>query len=148
MDDVSTTADVFLGSLSAVAQKPNKTTFLDRFLMALTAQAVDTKSPTAVGKFLGVNKQTADRWLKGGEPLPEMLYVIADKTKVNARWLARDDVPMTSPVELTAEETNTIVQIYRVLAKNPKALRRWLREGHELVEISTPVGAENPYGKA
>lgn len=112
--------------------------FLERFKDALTVAAVDTKSPTAVGRFLGVNKQTADRWLQGGEPTPAMLYLIADKAKVSARWLALEDVPMAPQLDLSEEEREAIEEIYRVLLKrSPKTLRKWLRDGHELVELTT-----------
>lgn len=122
------------------------TTFLDRFKAALTAQGVDTKSPTAIGSFLGVNKQTVDRWLKGGEPGPEMLFLIADKTKVDARWLATNKGSMTPRLELSPTEVNAIEQIYRQL--KPAVLRKWIRDGHELVEISTPSSAANPFSRA
>lgn len=150
MDALSTTADVFLCRLSPVGQKPSKTTFLERFSAALTVHmGADASSPTEVGKFIGVRKQTAARWLSGkGEPGPAMLFRIADKTKVSARWLALDDVPMQPQIELSSDERETITQIFRVLQRNPKALRKWIRDGHELVEMSTPVGPGNPFSKA
>ena len=131
-----------------MAQKAHETTFLERFNAALTVHlGADAMSPTKVGEFLGVNKQTAARWLAGGKPTPPMLYRIADKTQVNARWLIADEGTMEPPLTLSQEENDAIVQIFRVLKRNQKALRKWLRDGHELVELSTPASPNNPYGK-
>lgn len=132
-----------------MAQKVHKSTFLERLTIALTVHlGADAGSPTEVGRFLGVRKQTAARWLGGGEPGPAMLYRIADKTKVNPRWLAEDGlIPMEPQLELSPEEHNAITGIYRVLQRNPKALRKWIRDGHELVEMSVPASPESPFSK-
>jgi transcriptional regulator with XRE-family HTH domain len=147
VDDMSTPADVVFVTLSCVAKDPIKTTFLERLNGALTAMTVDTKSPTEVGKFLGVNKQTAARWLAGGEPSIGMLFKIADKLKVNPRYLAEGTLPIEPEPRLDPREYEAVTQIFRVLAKhNKKALDEWLRSGRKLVELTTPTGAENPYG--
>lgn len=144
VDDTSIPADDFFCSLDLMG----KTTFLERFHAALTQAAVDWKSPTAVGSALGLNKQTVDRWLKGGEPTPAMLYLIADKLRCSPRWLATGEGGMAQAPNLTQEEADVIKQIYRPLASHPKALRRWIKDGHELVEITTSAGAANPFAKA
>lgn len=146
MDDMSTTADGFFCSLPLMSTKSDTTTFLERFTAALTAQGIDTKSPTGVGRFLELNKQTVARWLDGGEPSPEMLFHIADKTHTDARWLATGKGGMTQQVELSPDELEAITQIYRNL--QGKALRKWIRDGHELVEMSAPVGSANPFARA
>lgn len=128
-----------------MAESKHKSNFAERFKDALTAAGIDNKSPTAIGEFLGVRKQTVAQWLNRGEPKPAMLFRIADKTKVEARWLALGHPPMEKQEQLKPEEMAAVKQIYRVLG--PKALRIWLRDGHELVEISAPVGPDNPYGE-
>lgn len=137
-------ADGFLGSLDSM----RKTTFLERFQAALTQAAVDWKSPTDVGRALGLNKQTVDRWLKGGTPSAEMLFPIADRLKCSPRWLGTGEGTMNQNPKLSPEEYDLLIQIYRPLSGHPKALRKWIKDGHELVEITTSAGAANPFAKA
>jgi transcriptional regulator with XRE-family HTH domain len=51
-------------------------------------------SQTAVAKALGYTKQTVDRWFGTGEPKPAQIYNIADRWKVDARWLATGEGDM------------------------------------------------------
>lgn len=53
-------------------------------------------SQTAIGRALGVKKQTADRWMGDGQPAADTLFAVADKLRQlgaplpysDARWLA------------------------------------------------------------
>lgn len=62
-------------------------TFKERLQQA-AAHAKVTWGQTAIATSLGFRKQTVDRWFDTGEPKPEQLFAIADKWKVDARWLA------------------------------------------------------------
>ncbi len=44
------------------------------------------QSPLA--DYLGVQKQNVDSWMKGGLPRADQIFKMADKFKVDARWLA------------------------------------------------------------
>jgi transcriptional regulator with XRE-family HTH domain len=127
-----------------MAEINKEKTFLDRLKAALARKGQDYYSPTSVGEFFGVNKQTAARWLAGGEPNVSMLFVIADKLEVSPRWLAVNEGPMSS-TQITDEESAMVEQIYRQLSG--KARAKWLRDGHELVELTTPKGVHNPFRK-
>lgn len=72
-----------MGSVSCFADM----TFKDR-LQKAAAHAKVNWGQTAIAASLGFRKQTVDRWFDTGEPKPEQLFVIADKWKVDARWLA------------------------------------------------------------
>lgn len=43
---------------------------------------------SAIARYLGVQKQNVDSWMKGGLPRADQLFAIADKFQVDARWLA------------------------------------------------------------
>ncbi len=45
-------------------------------------------SQTAISAYLGVTKQNVDGWMKGTLPRADQLWEIADKFKVDPRWLA------------------------------------------------------------
>ncbi len=45
-------------------------------------------SQSAIAAHLGVTKQHADNWMKGTLPRADQLWQIADKFKVDPRWLA------------------------------------------------------------
>lgn len=45
-------------------------------------------SQTAIAACLGVTKQHVDSWMKGTLPRADQLWEIADKFKVDPRWLA------------------------------------------------------------
>lgn len=44
-------------------------------------------SQTAIARSLGISKQTVDQWMAEVRPSAEMIYLIADKWKVEPRWL-------------------------------------------------------------
>lgn len=45
-------------------------------------------SQTSIAAYLGVTKQNVDSWMKGTLPRADQLCDIADKFKVDPRWLA------------------------------------------------------------
>lgn len=141
VDHPSIGVDPFFCNIGTVSKTP----FLDRLKAALTAAAVDWKSPTRVGDAIGVNKQTAARWLGGGEPSPDMLYRIADALRCSPRWLATGEGAMRPATKFSLDEADLIVQIYRPLSKHPTALQKWISEGNQLVAITTEAGAANPF---
>lgn len=51
-------------------------------------------SQTAIANSLGIRKQTVDRWFSGYEPRPAMLFHMADRWGVDARWLATEEGEM------------------------------------------------------
>ena len=53
--------------------------------------------PTSVARSLGFPKQTVHRWFDKGEPKPAQLFTIADKWRVSARWLAKEEGDMLAP---------------------------------------------------
>lgn len=67
--------------------------FNDRLREAARHAGVDW-SQTAVAKALGYTKQTVDRWFGTGEPKPAQIFNIADRWKVDPRWLATGDGDM------------------------------------------------------
>jgi transcriptional regulator with XRE-family HTH domain len=63
--------------------------FRERFQRAAAYAKVEW-SPTAIGASLTLNKQTVARWMdekNPGEPSGATLFKIADRWKVDARWL-------------------------------------------------------------
>jgi transcriptional regulator with XRE-family HTH domain len=71
---------------------------------------------TSLGAFLGVSKQTAERWMGEGQPASDRLFDIADRLGVDARWLATgsgDMLPKPSSSDLTAMEAQLMDQYRR-----------------------------------
>lgn len=64
--------------------------FRDRLKKAAELSGVEW-SPTAVARALGYPKQTVHRWFNKGQPKPAEVFRIADKWKVNARYLATEE---------------------------------------------------------
>jgi hypothetical protein len=88
--------------------------FRDRLRKAAAYAEVDY-SPTAIGKSLGIAKQTVHPWMRAGEPRAEIIFRIADLWKVNARWLATEKGAMvreTPSAGLTRDE-HEILRRYR-----------------------------------
>ena len=71
-------------------------TFQTRFQEAARYAGVEF-SPTAIGRSLGVSKQTAQYWMTTGEPKAAMIFRIADSWNVDARWLATGQGSITPP---------------------------------------------------
>lgn len=61
--------------------------FPKRLKMACQLRNVEY-SQTAIGKSLGLGKQTIDRWMAGTLPRADNIFLIADKWALNPRWLA------------------------------------------------------------
>lgn len=118
---------------------PKKTplpdTFQDRLRDALLPKGVNAKSPTEVGRFFGVNKQTADQWLKTGTVSSKYLFNVVDKLDVSARWLILGGDHVSKAVRLEPEEVEVIEEIYRKL--KPSARAKWVRDGRELLALTT-----------
>jgi transcriptional regulator with XRE-family HTH domain len=72
-------------------------------LKKATARAGIEWSQTAIGKALGVSKQTADRWMGDGQPAADTIFKVADALKVDARWLATEEGLMVATQEQDAE---------------------------------------------
>jgi hypothetical protein len=54
-------------------------------------------SPTAIGESLGVTRQKAYLWMTAGEPRAAAVFNIADRWRVDARWLATGRGSMLPP---------------------------------------------------
>lgn len=54
-------------------------------------------SQTRLAEYFGTKKQTVDGWMRGSEPLATMLFSVADKLGVDARWLATGEGSMLPP---------------------------------------------------
>jgi len=61
-------------------------TFKDRLRKAAHYAGVEC-SQTAIGRSLGTNKQTVDRWFGGSVPRPAMIFHIANTWRVDARCI-------------------------------------------------------------
>jgi hypothetical protein len=81
------------GTLSSFADM----TFRERFQRAAAYAKVEW-SPTEIGRALGRPKQTVARWMGTSVPPAEDLFLIADRWKINARWLATGDGSMVERV--------------------------------------------------
>lgn len=85
-------------------------TFQLRFQEAASYAGIEF-SPTAIGRSLGVSKQTAQYWMTTGEPKAAMVFRIADTWTVDARWLATGQGTMLPPPGgqgLSADEVEMI----------------------------------------
>ena len=67
--------------------------FNERLRDAATYAGVEY-SQTVIANSLGIKKQTVDRWFSGYEPRPAMIFHIADRWGVDARWLATEEGEM------------------------------------------------------
>jgi transcriptional regulator with XRE-family HTH domain len=96
------------------------TEFPDRLAQAATHAKVE-HSPTALGKFLGVNKQTAATWMSGSLPRADKLFEYADRFGVDARWFAtgQGDMLARAPLEGLPAEEASLLDRYR------SSDRRW-----------------------
>lgn len=112
-------------------------------LKRLAAYARDKKIRNPVR-----SRQTVYTWLAGqGEPKTAHLFFLAAALGVNAEWLGTGEGDMSVNFRLEPQEKDAVLRIYRPLAKSPKALTKWIKDGHELVEISTFASTANPFAK-
>lgn len=121
--------------------------FSERFKKACDRAGIEW-SQTAIGKALGVSKQTADRWMGNGQPSADTLFGLADKLRAKGvpppfsdpRWLATgENVAMAGVIgpdgdkygDLSGEE-RALVASYR------KADPRWQLSLRLLAALADP----------
>ena len=78
-------------------------------------------SPTAIGRSLGVSKQTAQYWMTTGEPKAAMVFRIADTWTVDARWLATGQGSMLPPPSGPGLSSDEVEMIRRYRKAEPRA---------------------------
>lgn len=109
-----------------------KTTFVERLHDAMVQQGLD--GPVQLGKRLGVNKQTASKWIRGETTIlaASDLFLIADGLKVSPRWLWTGSGPIT-PVAHPTPDEEVVIRLYRTL---PKGWRdAWVDEGRKTLKL-------------
>ena len=94
-------------------------TFQSRFQEAAAYAGVEF-SPTAIGRSLGVSKQTAQYWMTTGEPKAAMIFRIADTWTVDARWLATGQGTMLPPPGGPGLSSDEIEMIRRYRKAEPR----------------------------
>lgn len=110
-------------------------TFADRLKEACALRGVPY-SQTDIGKFLGVSKQTVDRWFNGSEPRPALVFAIADKLRVNPRWLATGEGSM---LQLQGGVENLTPQELELLDRYRRADPQWKRSISTLIKRASVV---------
>ena len=101
------------------------------------------KGPTALGRLVGMDRQTVHRWIQGTNRMqPENLFTCADALNISARWLATDIGAVTREEAITPDESAALA-IFRTLPV--KAREKWIRDGNELVELLSDRSAANPF---
>lgn len=103
--------------------------FADRLREAAAYAGIEY-SQTAIAKSLGISKQTVDRWFSGGEPRPIMIFHIADRWKVDPRWLATDEGSMFPRYPASALTTQELELLERYRQADPQ----WKRSLSMLVK--------------
>lgn len=93
--------------------------FQSRFQEAAAYAGVEF-SPTAIGRSLGVSKQTAQYWMTTGEPKAAMVFRIADTWTVDARWLATGQGTMLPPPGGPGLSADEIEMIRRYRKAEPR----------------------------
>lgn len=110
--------------------------FRERLKEAAKAAGVEYRQ-SAIGRALGISKQTVDMWMNDGRPSPELLYKIADTWKINPRWLAIEEGQMRSvDPSLTARE-EIVLDLYRGLT--PEQQREHVQELRAAYEANRQV---------
>lgn len=104
--------------------------FADRLKEACALRGVPY-SQTAIAKYLGLQKQTVDRWFGGSEPRPALVFAIADKLKVSARWLATEEGSM---LQLHDGVENLTPQEAELLDRYRRADPQWKRSISTLIK--------------
>lgn len=111
------------------------------------AKLLGALGPVEVGKKLGVNKQTASKWLKGQTKImsADDLFMIAGKLNVSPRWLFTGKEPRYEATPATENEQR-VLQLYRDL---PEEWRDdWVSNGVKIqqnLKVKATVG--NPFGR-
>lgn len=86
--------------------------FSDRLRSACRSAGIEW-SQTAIGRALGVKKQTADRWMGDGQPAADTVFSIADTLKVDPRWLATGQESQSARAGIDQQELEFLAN-YRV----------------------------------
>ncbi len=107
--------------------------FSDR-LKAAARHAEVEWSQTAVARSLGYSKQTVDRWFGSGEPKAAQVFAIADRWKVDARWLATGQGDMVKQeTEATARDAREEMLLLLFRGLTPEQQREQALEINALV---------------
>lgn len=88
--------------------------FRDRLLMAAAHAGVPGRQ-SDIARFLGLNRQTVNRWFRGTIPDTPMIVLTAKAFGVDATWLATEQgqmIPGTPSQGLTVEERD-LIRFYR-----------------------------------
>jgi transcriptional regulator with XRE-family HTH domain len=105
-------------------------------------------SQTAIGRALGVSKQTADRWMGDGQPSAETLFGVADKLRElgvayplsDPRWLATGQAAPNEPADAPRDEMELTARYRNADPRWKLALRLMAALGTEdQVEFATDV---------
>lgn len=91
--------------------------FRDRLRMAAEYRGVHF-GPTAIGKALGIRKQTVDRWLHGSMPEPDAISRISQTWGVDWEWLATGSgemLPRTKEKDDLNSQERELVYTFRKL---------------------------------
>ena len=130
-----------MGRPSTIRQSKDPLTVEGRLGIAMDMAGIH--GPTALGKVLDMDRQTAHRWMTGINNLsPQNLFTCADALNISARWLATGVGAITKEEALTPDESAALA-IFRTLPL--KAREKWIRDGNELVELLSDRSTANPF---
>lgn len=103
-----------------------------------------------VAAFAGVTKGAVSQWEGGGNIKPGNLFAVADRLRIEARWLATGDGPR-SILEKQAETSLEIqlVALYRGLPDNYRSMlladaNKYYADAHPNASIANPFGQKQP----
>ena len=124
-------------------------TFKDRLRKAAHYAGVEC-SQTAIGRSLGTNKQTVDRWFGGSVPRPAMIFHIANTWRVDARWLTTGEGEMIpGPTEGLSKPEREIIQSYRSAEPDRKtSLRSIVKAFGRVSMVCMAVALSSPDASA
>jgi len=89
------------------------TTFVERLRRAAKAAGVG-ESQSEIADYLGLSKQTVNRWFKGGEPNAEMTFDIARRLRVLPEWLRTGSGEMQpAPGDGLTQDERELITHYR-----------------------------------
>lgn len=93
-----------------------------------------------------VNKQTAHNWFKPTSKFidPKYLFDIASALEISARWLTTGSGRIDIPRYLTDDEAD-VLGLLEAFGSNRKAKERWIKEGHDLLDMIGHTGKTHPY---
>lgn len=76
--------------------------------------------PTALGAAFEVAKQTAERWMGESQPSAQKLFDIADKLKVDPRWLATGEEKAVTVAGLPSVQSHELDLLARYRSADPR----------------------------